>query len=297
MLYWPKGDEKMDIRLLRYFLAVAREENITRAAKHLHMAQPSLSKQMMELEAELGRQLLIRGKRRITLTQDGILLRKRAEEIVALMDKTEQELRGSRETLSGRISIGGTPGKRILETAAALRNANPEVVFEFYSSDATDVTERLDQGSLDFAVLLEPVDTLKYEYVSLGEAAHWGLLLPEDSPLAAKPAVERSDLSAVPLILHRRAGLQREIAHWAQVDLEQLNITATYNVPNGDASTFVRSGLGYFLTSDNHLPQQLDPGLCFRPLSPVIEFRHALVWKRYAVLSAAADAFLQRIRE
>ena len=286
----------MDIRVLRYFLAVAREENITRAAERLHMAQPSLSKQMMELEAELGHQLLIRGKRRLTLTQDGSLLRKRAEEIVALMDKTERELRGSREILSGKISIGGTPGKRILETAAALREGHPEVVFEFYSSDATDVTERLDQGNLDFAVLLEPVDTLKYEYVSLGETAHWGLLMPEDSPLAEKPVVEKSDLCSVPLVLHRRAGLQREIAHWAQVELEQLNITATYNVPNGDAATFVRSGLGYFLTSDNHLPQQLDAGLCFRPLSPVVEFRNALVWKRYAVHSAAAAAFLQKIR-
>ena len=286
----------MDVRVLRYFLAVAREENITRAAKSLHMTQPSLSKQLMELESELGRQLLIRGKRRITLTQDGILLRKRAEEIVALMDKTEQELRKNREVLSGKISIGGTPGKRILETAASLRKEHPEVVFEFYSSDATDVTERLDQGSLDFAVLLEPVDTSKYEYISLGEVAHWGLLMPEDSPLAEKPVVEKSDLCSVPLVLHRRAGLQREIAHWAQVELTQLNITATYNVPNGDAATFVRSGLGYFLTSDNHLPQQLDQGLCFRPLRPGIEFRNALVWKRYAVLSAAADAFLRRIR-
>ncbi len=286
----------MDVRVLRYFLAVAREENITRAAESLHMAQPSLSKQLMELEAELGRQLFIRGKRRITLTQDGILLRKRAEEIVALMDKTEQEIRGSHETISGKISIGGTPGTRILETAANLRRQHPEVVFEFYSSDATDVTERLDQGSLDFAVLLEPVDTAKYEYVSLGEAAHWGLLMPENSPLAEKPAVEKSDLCSVPLILHRRPGLQREIAHWAQVELTQLNITATYNVPNGDAAAFVRSGLGYFLTSDNHMPQQLDPGLCFRPLSPGITFRNALVWKRYAVHSAAAAAFLRSIR-
>ncbi len=165
------------------------------------------------------------------------------------------------------------------------------------NAEAPEVTERLDQGSLDFAVLLEPIDTLKYEYVSLGETARWGLLMPEDSPLAEKPAVEKADLCAVPLVLHRRAGLQRALARWAQVDLEQLNITAAYNVPNGDAATFVRSGLGYFLTSDNHLPYQLDPGLCFRPLSSGIEFTHALVWKRYAVLSTAAEAFLRRIRE
>lgn len=147
----------MDIRVLRYFLTVAREENITRAAESLHITQPSLSKQLMELEQELGKQLLVRGKRKLTLTDDGVLLRKRAEEIVALLEKTEQELSAD-TALGGKISIGGLPGKRVLQAAAELRAEHPDVSFDFYSGDACEIIERLDHGSLDFAVLLEPVD-------------------------------------------------------------------------------------------------------------------------------------------
>lgn len=167
----------MDVRILRHFLAVAREGNITRAAESLHIAQPSLSKQLMDLEDELGKQLLIRGKRKITLTEDGVLLRKRAEEIVSLLEKTKQEISASPMELGGEISIGGMPVSKVLEAAAAIRADHPDVRFHFYSSDATDVTELLDHGSLDFAVLLEPVDTSKYEYVSLADVSrshlHW----------------------------------------------------------------------------------------------------------------------------
>lgn len=283
----------MDIRVLRYFLATAQEENITRAAERLHIAQPSLSKQLMELEAEIGKPLLVRGKRKITLTPAGIQLRRRAEEIVSLMEKTELELTADDASPVGTVSVGGMPGSLVLRSAARLRAAHPGIRFDFYSSDATDVTEQLDHGSLDFAVLLEPVDTVKYDYLSLPGTARWGLLLPGSCPLAQKSAVGRADLCSVPLIAHRRIGLQREIAHWAQRDMEQMNLAATYNVVNGDPAAFVRSGLGYLLTSDDHLPEPLDPGLCFRPLAPVLEIRHALVWKRYAILSRAAQAFLQ----
>lgn len=283
----------MEIRLLRYFLAAAREENITRAAESLHISQPSLSRQLMELEQEVGKQLLIRGKRKITLTEDGILLRKRADEIIALMEKTERELTADTAQISGEVAIGGNPTASVLGTAAAVRQEYPDIRFRFYSSDATDVTERLDHGSLDFAVLLEPVDTAKYEYLSLRETARWGILLPESSSLAEKPAVERADLLGIPLILHHRIGLQQEIAHWAQTEIEHLNVAATYNVVNGDPADFVKSGLGYLLTTDRHLPKQPDPGLCFRPLFPALAVRHALVWKRYAVFSKAAEVFLR----
>ncbi len=287
----------MDIRSLRYFLMTAREENITRAAENLHIAQPSLSRQLMELEAELGRPLLVRGKRKITLTEDGILLRKRAEEIIALLDKTEQEITADRTALRGEISLGGAPLKEILQAAAALRQKHPDVRFYFYSSDATGVTERLDHGSLDFAVLLEPIDTVKYEYLPLkNSAARWGLLMPADCTLAQKAGVQKEDLCAVPLIMHRRIGLQREIEHWAQTDMERMNIAAMYNIVTGDPAVFVQNGLGYFLTSDSQLPQNLDPALCFRPLDPPLTLSHALVWKRHAPLSRAAEAFLEQIQ-
>ena len=161
----------MDIRVLRYFLAVAREGNITRAAESLHITQPSLSKQLMDLEQELGKTLLLRGKRKITLTEDGILLRKRADEIVTLLEKTECEISSDTSILSGEIAVGGSPTEQILRAAASIRAKHPDVQFHFYSSDATDVTELLDHGSLDFAVLLEPVDTLKYEHITLSDAS------------------------------------------------------------------------------------------------------------------------------
>ena len=286
----------MELRLLRYFLAVAREENITRAAESLHLSQPSLSKQLMALEQELGKQLLVRGKRKITLTEEGVLLRKRADEILTLMEKTERELSAGGAQISGEVAIGGNPSGSVLNAAAAVRREHPDIRFQFYSSDATDVTERLDHGSLDFAVLLEPVDAAKYDYHSLQDSARWGLLLPEASPLAQKAAVERADVLSIPLILHHRAGLQQEIAHWAQTTIERLPIAATYNVVNGDPAAFVQSGLGCLLTTENHLSRQLDPGLCFRPLFPALEVHHALVWKRYAVFSKAAETFLQRLK-
>ena len=287
----------MEIRLLRYFLAVAREENITRAAESLHISQPSLSKQLMELKQEVGKQLLIRGKRKVALTEDGILLRKRADEIVALVEKAEWELTADTKQISGKVAIGGNPTASVLKAAAAVRRSHPEVRFQFYSSDATDVLERLDHGSLDFAVLLEPVDGTKYEYHSLGEGARWGLLLPENCPLAEEKKIRPEALCSVPLILHQRIGLQQKIAHWAQIDLERLNIVATYNIVNGDPSAFVQSGLGYLLVMENQLPAHLNPGLCFRPLSPTLELCRALVWKRYAVFSKAAEVFLRKCRE
>lgn len=287
----------MDIRVLRNFLAVAREENITRAAESLHIAQPSLSKQLIDLENELGKQLLIRGKRKVTLTEDGILLRKRADEIVTLLEKTKQEISLDTAEISGEISIGGTPTKKILQVAAALRTKYPGIQFDFFSSDATDVTERLDHGSLDFAVLLEPIDTTKYEYISLPDFDCWGLLMPSDCELAKKSVIQREDLCSVPLIFHRRIGLQRKIALWAQTEIEHMNIAATYNVINGIPAQFVKSGLGYFLTSDERAAVGLDPDVCFRPLFPQLELHHALVWKRYPIFNKASETFLNEFRE
>lgn len=284
----------MDIRVLRYFLAVAHEENITRAAASLHIAQPSLSKQLMELEKELGKTLLVRGKRKITLTEDGVLLRKRAEEITALLDKTKQELSTDTSQLSGKISIGGNPSASVLKQAARLRSQYPDISFEFYSSDAIDVLERLEHGLLDFAVFLEPIDTMKYEYISLTDASRWGLLIPADCELAQKQFVEKQDLVKYPLIFHRRQGLQRLISRWAETDISKLSIAATYNVINGSPTRFVESGLGYFLTTEDLLSSSIDKDLCFRPLEPPLEIHYALIWKRYASFSKAAEKFLEQ---
>lgn len=283
----------MEIRELRYFLAVAREGNITRAAESLHIAQPSLSKQLMELEKKLGKQLLVRGKRKITLTEEGVLLRKRAEEIVELVEKTEHEISYDPEETMGDIYIGGSSSESVLSAAAELRRNYPGIRFHFYSGDAMDVAERLDHGSLDFAVMLEPVDNIKYDFLSLPDRSEWGILMKKNDPLADKNCITEDDIKKMPLIMHQRIGLQNEIAHWAGTDLESLTIAATYNVVHGSPVCFVRQGLGYFLTTRDLLAPTLDPEVCFLPLEPKLPTQLALVWKKYAVFSNAAKVFYE----
>lgn len=287
----------MDIRILRYFLAVAQEENITRAAESLHISQPSLSKQIMELEDELGKKLLIRGKRKITLTEEGVLLRERAEDIVALVDKTEREISSDCGTVSGEIAIGGTIPKTLLQAAANIQKRYPDVTFQFFSGDATDVTERLDHGNLDFAVLLQPIDNSKYEYIPLPDGSLWGVLMRSDSEYAKLSEIRKEQLIKMPLILHRRIGLQQIIADWAETDIDKLNVTATYNVIHGSPASFVENGIGYFLATRDMLSPAFDNSVVFRPLYPKLEVQYNLVWKRRNIFSKGSKAFLDIVRE
>ncbi len=287
----------MELRTLQYFLAVTKEENITRAAESLHISQPYLSKQLMDLENELGKQLLIRGKRKITLTEDGIILRKRAEEILSLVKKTEADLSSDNLQISGEITIGGNPTMTVLNTASLLRSQYPDVYFQFYSSDAIDVLEHLEHGSIDFAIFLEPIDISEYDYIPLPESSRWGLLMPSDCELARKNYVEKSDLLEIPLIFHRRAGLQQLISHWADTDIKDFNIAATYNVVNGSPTKFIKSGLGFYLTTEDLLPTVLEQDVCFRPLNPPLEIHYALIRKRTAFQSKAAEMFLQELKQ
>ena len=249
----------------------------------------------MELEDELGKKLFIRGKRKLSLTDDGIWLRRRAEELVELMDKMQNEMTTGEGIISGEVSIGGAAVVTILNAAAELRKTHGEVRFQFYGGDAIDVAERLDHGSLDFAVFLKPVDTLKYEYISLPDRARIGLLMPSDCPLAQKQAVSRDDFCASPLIFYRRPGLQRAISMWARTPVEHMNIAATYNALSGLSANFVKSGLGYYLTAEERLGAT-DESVCFRFLDPPLEMDYALVWKRYTVFSKAVQAFIKSVK-
>lgn len=287
----------MEFRELRYFLAVAREENITRAAESLHIAQPSLSKQLMELERKLGKKLLIRGKKKITLTEEGVILRKRAEEILELVEKTEHEISYDLEEVMGDIYIGGSISESVLAVAAELRNRYPGIHFHFYSGDAVDVSERLNHGSLDFAVMLEPIDNIKYDFLSLPDRSEWGILMKKSDPLALKKVLTKADVKRIPLIMHQRIGLQNEIAHWAGTDLENLNIAVTYNVVHGSPAPFVMHGLGYFLTTRDLLAPTLDPNVCFLPLEPELPTKLALVWKKHAVFSKVAETFINTLKQ
>ena len=286
----------MELRTLQYFLAVTKEENITRAAESLHISQPYLSKQLMDLENEFGKQLLIRGKSKTTLTEDGVILRKRAEEILSLVEKTEYDLSSNNPQISGEITIGGNPTMTILNTASRIRSQYPDVHFQFYSSDAVDVLERLEHGSIDFAIFLEPIDISEYDYISLPESSRWGLLMPSDCELAESDSIEKKDILKIPLIFHRRAGLQQLISHWADTGIENFDIAATYNVINGSPTKFIKSGLGFYLTTEDLLPTVLEHGVCFRPLDPPLEIHYALIWKRTAFQSKAAEMFLKEIK-
>ncbi|MDO5535968.1 MAG: LysR family transcriptional regulator [Desulfovibrionaceae bacterium] len=284
--------------MLRYFLAAAREESITRAAESLHMAQPSLSKQLMELEHELGCRLLVRGRRKLGLTEEGLLLRHRAEEIVALFDKTEQEMAGvGARNIAGTVSIGGSTPVSVTEAAARVRMKWPDIRFHFHGGEEAEIAARLDGGSLDFAVFLEPVDTVTYEGLALPDVANWGVLVRSDSPLAERDSIGSEELRALPLIFHHRAGLQRRFARWARTELEKLNIVATYNVLNGSPVPFVKSGLGVFVTCARPGADELESGVCYRPLAPDLVIPYALVWKRHVLLSRAAGQFLEQMRD
>ncbi len=287
----------MDIRVLKYFLAVAQEENITRAAESLHIAQPSLSKQMMELEQSLGKKLLVRGKRKITLTEEGIFLRKRAEDIVSLVEKTRQEISSDFTDITGEIVIGGNATPTLLRAVSSMQKQYPNVVFQFYSGDASDVTERLEHGNLDFASLLQPIDTVKYEYLPLPDTSIWGVLMKKDSPFSSMNAIKKEHLLQMPLILHRRIGLQQMIADWAQTDLRSLHITATYNVLHGSPVPFVENNIGYFLTTRDLLAPKLDDSVVFKPLEPALKKQSNLVWKRKNILSNPARVFLEIVQQ
>ena len=180
---------------------------------------------------------------------------------------------------------------------AKIKSAYPDVKFHFYSGDATDVSERLNHGTLDFAVMLQPIDNVKYDFFSLKEISQWGILAKKDDPFSSGKVITKEDIRTMPLIMHQRIGLQNEIAHWAEMDVEDLNIAATYNVVNGSPTSFVQQGLGYFLTTREMLAPELDPEVCFLPLEPQLPTRQALVWKKHAVFSKAAEIFKSIIIE
>ena len=289
----------MEIRVLKYFLAVAREQNISAAAESLFLSQPTLSRQLKELEEELGKQLFIRGSRKITLTEEGLLLRKRAEEIVELLDKTEKELSNSDEQVSGEIYIGAgeTDGLRLIAKAAKeLQEQYPQITYRIISGDAVDITERLDKGLIDFALLLEPVDISKYSYLKFPVKDVWGVLMRRDCPLAEKKSISPKDLQDMPLIVSRQALDGSELTQWLKNGSEQLNIVSTYNLVY-NASLMVDEGLGVALCLDKIINVSGDSSLCFRPLKPRLEVGMSLVWKKYQVFSKAAEKFILKMQE
>lgn len=293
----------MEIRVLRYFLAIAREGSITNAANFLHVTQPTLSRQIHDLEKELGQKLFTRGSHSMTLTAEGMILRKRAEEIVSMVDKTEAEFNYMENAIGGDIYIGGGETdaiKLIAEIAKNLQENYPGIRYHLYSGNSEDVTERLDKGLLDFGILIQPANITKYDYINIPAKDTWGVVMRKDSPLAKKEVISKEDLLDVPLICSRQAisqeRSQNEFIDWFGEDFEKLDIVTTFNLVY-NAAIMVEAGIGYAVTIDKIANTSESSNLCFRPLEPRLDSGLNIVWKKYQVFSSAAEVFLERLRQ
>ncbi len=285
----------MELRVLKYFLMVAREENITKAADLLHITQPTLSRQLMQLEDELGVKLFHRGKYNVTLTEDGMFLRHRAQELVELSDKTIKEISHKDDVLAGEISIGCGETKNMTALAdkiAVFQKSYPLVQFNIYSSVASDIKERIEKGLIDIGLLMEPVDVSKYEFIHMPYKEKWGILARKDSALAKKEVITPEDLADIPLLLPRRNQVKNVIGNWFGEQYEKLNIAATYNLIM-NATYMVRSNVGIAVCFDF---ETIFQDLAFIPLSPVLETGAVLVWKKSSMLSTVASQFIHRIK-
>lgn len=283
----------MELRLLQYFLVVVMEENISRAADILHITQPTLSRQMAQLEEELGTQLFIRG-RHLTLTDAGVMLRRRAEEVVTLMDKIEKEFDKESE-IGGIISIGtgGLSSFHMLPSIMGnFRKKYPNVQFQLYTNSAQHIKERIDAGLLDFGLLLEPVDISKYDYIRIKEKEKWGLLMRTDSLLASKPYITRDDLLGIPIITTDRLPLQKEFENWFENKMDKLDILATFNIAT-NIMTFVNEDIAYALTIEESVNLLDKKQFTFKPLYPEFYMTSVLVWKKFHENFGVAKKFLE----
>lgn len=289
----------MELRVLRYFLVVAREQSITKAANVLHITQPTLSRQLRELEEELGKPLLIRGNKNISLTDEGMLFRKRAEEIVELSDKTVHEIQHTEDNITGDIYIGSgeTEGLRnVIHIIKEYQKQYPNVCFHINSGDKADLLDKLDKGLLDFGIFLEPVDKVKYNHLKLPAKDTLGILARKDSPLAKKKEITKEDLVHVPLIISRQLQEDSSLLRFLDTPLEKLNIVATYNLVY-NASLMVDEKVGYAITLDKLVNTTGDSNLCFIPLSPKMTVDMYLMWKKFQIFSKASDTFLEKIEK
>lgn len=287
----------MELRVLRYYLAVAREQNITAAAERLHVTQPTLSKQLMDLEYELGKQLFIRGKRKITLTQEGEFLRQRAQEIVDLSDKTELAFKSGDDTVIGDIHIGcgETEGMRtLIKVMKELNNDYPDIHYHLYSGNDEDVSERLNKGLVDFGLFVGHTNLDRYDYIRLPQSDTWGLLLRNDNRLATQATITPDDIKGERILCSRQALTSNELSGWLGEDFGKLNIVSTHNLIY-NAMLMVEEGLGSALTIDG-LVNTSDRNLVFIPFEPSLKADLLVAWKKHQVFPKAAEIFLEYLR-
>ncbi len=288
----------MEIRELKYFLAVAREENITKAAEYLFITQPSLTRQIQNMEAEVGQPLFIRAGRKMILTEAGLLLRKRAEEIIELYEKAEHEWLNLSDDVNGEVYIGGgeSYGMNILmDVICDMRKSYPNIKINLYSGDIVDVSERLDKGLIDFGLLMQPADLSKYENIRLPYKDRWGLIMHKDHPLALKEYIIPEDLSGVPIVQSRHSLPKSYLTEWYK-GVGGINVIGTYNLLH-NATYIAENKIGCVLGFDRLINTTGESNLAFRPLKPAIEVELDVVWKKYQVFSKHAQIFLKLLNE
>lgn len=288
----------MELRTLRYFLEIAREENMTKAAERLHVSQSALSRQIKGLEEELGKRLFIRHSFRIELTPEGILLRKRAEDILQMVDKTTEEFQSLDDDLRGDIFIGCAESeatKRLADLLFELHQRHPGIHFHLKSGNTADLAGDLDKGLLDFAVIANPVDLSKYNFLTIPTRDRWGAILPKEHPLAKKETISATDLLDEPLVLSVQSITDDYPKFFGDLQ-ERLNIVATFNLPYNGA-VLVRAGFGIMLCFDRLIDTSDASDLCFRPLAPQLESEGHVIWKKYQVFTPVAQALLDLMKD
>lgn len=286
----------MELRVLKYFLTVAQEENITKAAEVMHTTQSNLSRQLAELEGELGKKLFERGSRKITLTEEGMFLRKRAQEIVELAERTENDLRTFDEVVSGAVHIGAIETQRMRwlgDIIAQMHEKYPQIQYDLFSGSVAEIDDGLTKGLLDFGVMVAPVDYRKYDYIKLPENERFGLLMRTDHPLAARSVIRPADIGEYPVWVAHQQLEGNVLSGWLGRDVRSLNIVSTFNLITTPAM-LIEQGMGMAFTFDG---LARDAALCFRPLEPAVEAELYLVWKKYQLFTKPAKIFLEQVQK
>ncbi|MBO5564135.1 MAG: LysR family transcriptional regulator [Lachnospiraceae bacterium] len=287
----------MEIRTLRYFLAVAREENMTRAAEILHVTQPTLSKALKSLEEELGKKLFVRHSFSIRLTEEGVLLRDRAEALVGMADKIEQEFLSLDDISGGELYLGLAESYQIRYLARVIRDFKgryPDLRYHITSGDTEQIADKLDKGLLDFVVLAELPDSRKYEYLAFPEKDIWGLVIPKEDPLSKKNVIRAKDLTSLPLFCSEQ-GWNGDIKKWAGSAFSKMRLEGSFRL-SYNGSVFTREGLGYLLTFRHLIPTSKESSLVFRPLEPAVETTLYIAWNRYQTFTPIAERFLKELQ-
>ena len=287
----------MEIRTLRYFLAVSREENMSRAAQILHVTQPTLSKQLKSLEEELGKKLFVRHSFSIALTEEGVLLRNRAEDLISMADKIEQEFLSLDDITGGDLYFGLAESYQIRYLARelhTLKKAYQDLRYHITSGDTEQVTEKLDKGLLDFAVICETPNAAKYNSIPFPESDVFGVVMPADVSLAGKSSITAADLKDIPLFCSEQSW-EKDIRPWAKDHFPELVFEGSFRL-SYNGSLFTKEGLGYLLTLEHLIDTSKENGLVFRPLSPRLELKLYLIWNKYQSFTPIAERFLNQIR-